>query len=56
MNDLVAAAHLYLAQYGYPALFVVLFTESFGLPLPGETFLIAANLLAMKGQFSIAAR
>lgn len=55
MNDLVAAAHPYLAQYGYTALFVVLFTESFGLPLPGETFLIAANLLAMKGQLSLAA-
>ena len=33
----------------------MLFTESFGLPLPGETFLIAANLLAMKGQLSLAA-
>ena len=55
MNDLVSAGHPYLAQYGYTALFIVLFTESFGMPLPGETFLIAANVLAMKGQLSIVA-
>lgn len=55
MNDLVTAAHPYLAQYGYKALFVALFTESFGLPLPGETFLIAATLLAINGELSIVA-
>ena len=55
MNDLVAVAHPYLAQYGYTALFVVLFTESFGLPLPGETVLIAATLLAINGHLSIVA-
>ena len=55
MNDLVAAAHPYLVQYGYTVLFAVLFTESFGLPLPGETFLIGATLLAINGQLGIAA-
>jgi membrane protein DedA with SNARE-associated domain len=53
MDSLVAAAHPYLSQYGYKALFAVLFTESFGFLLPGETFLIGATLLAMKGQFDI---
>ena len=55
MNDLVAAAHPYLVQYGDTVLFAVLFTESFGLPLPGETFLIGATLLAINGQLGIAA-
>ncbi|KIO48587.1 DedA family protein [Nitrosospira sp. NpAV] len=55
MSNLVAAVHPYLAQYGYTALFAVLFTESFGLPLPGETFLIAATLLAVNEQLSIVA-
>lgn len=53
MDSLVAAAHPYLSQYGYKALFAVLFTESFGFLPPRETFLIGATLLAMKGQFDI---
>ena len=40
-------------KHGYTALFAVLFTESFGFLLSGETFLIGATLLAMKGQFDI---
>jgi hypothetical protein len=48
MDSLVAAAHPYLSQYGYKALFAMLFTESFGFLVPGETFLIGATLLAMK--------
>lgn len=53
MNSLLATAHPYIVQYGYGALFGVLFTESLGLPLPGETFLIAASLLAVQGQLNI---
>jgi hypothetical protein len=45
MNSLLATVHPYIAQYGYGALFAVLFAESFGLPLPGETFLVAASFL-----------
>lgn len=40
MNSLLATAYPYIIQYGYGALFGVLFVESLGLPLPGETFLI----------------
>lgn len=54
MNALLAIAHPYLAQYGYWVLFAVLFAESFGLPLPGETFLLAASFLASQGQMHIA--
>ena len=44
-----------LNQYGLILLFVVVGLESFGLPLPGETALIAAAVLANNGHFSIAA-
>jgi membrane protein DedA with SNARE-associated domain len=53
MNSLLATAHPYVFQYGYGALFGVLFAESFGLPLPGETFLVAASFLAVQGQLNI---
>ena len=53
MNSLLATAHPYIIQYGYGALFGVLFAESLGLPLPGETFLVAASFLAVQGQLNI---
>lgn len=42
-----------LREYGYGALFVSVFLESFGLPLPGETLIIAAALLAAEGELHI---
>ena len=53
MNALLATAQPYLAEYGYGALFAVLFAESLGMPLPGETFLIASSFLASRGQMHI---
>ena len=53
MNILLSTAHPFIAQYGYGALFGVLFAESFGLPLPGEAFLITASFLATQGQLNI---
>ncbi len=53
MNSLLVTAHPYILQYGYGALFGMLFAESIGLPLPGETFLIAAAFLAAQGQLNI---
>jgi membrane protein DedA with SNARE-associated domain len=53
MNVLLATAHPWLAQYSYGALFAVLFAESFGLPFPGETFLVASSFLASQGQMRI---
>jgi membrane protein DedA with SNARE-associated domain len=44
-----------LNQYGLILLFVVVGLESFGVPLPGETALIAAAVLADRGHFSIEA-
>src|SRR6202795_4584793 len=39
---------------GLPLLFVVVMIESFGIPLPGETALIAFGVLAAQGHYSIA--
>lgn len=47
-------AHL-LDHYGLLLLFVVVALESFGLPLPGETALIAAAVLAERGHFALLA-
>lgn len=43
----------YLAHYGYPVIFVVIFIESFGVPAPGQTLLIAAAVLAVHGKLNI---
>jgi len=53
MNSLLVTAHPFIIQYGYGALFGVLFAESFGLPLPGEAFLVTASFLATQGQLNI---
>jgi membrane protein DedA with SNARE-associated domain len=44
--------HFFIA-HGLPLLFVVVMLESFGLPLPGETALIAFGVLAAEGHYSI---
>ncbi len=45
----------FLTQYGLPILFAVVMVESFGIPLPGETALIAFGVLAAQGHYSVAA-
>ncbi len=40
-------------RWGYLAVFGTIFLEDFGLPLPGETMLITAGVLAGLGQLSI---
>jgi membrane protein DedA with SNARE-associated domain len=49
----LAAVQPYLQEYGYVAVFVVLFLESFGAPVPGESLLIAAALLAAHGDLHV---
>jgi membrane protein DedA with SNARE-associated domain len=49
---LAAVTHFFIA-HGLPLLFVVIMLESFGLPLPGETALIAFGVLAAQGHYSI---
>ena len=43
----------YLDHYGYFAIFGALFLEDFGVPMPGETLLIAGALLATHGSLNI---
>ncbi len=45
----------YIAAYGAWALFVIVYLESFGAPLPGESALIASSLLALRGTLHIEA-
>ncbi|SCY58631.1 DedA family protein [Microvirga guangxiensis] len=42
-----------IAAYGVLALFLILYFESFGVPLPGESALITVSLLAAHGDHAI---
>ena len=44
----------FFTHHGLPLLFAVVMIESFGIPLPGETVLIAFGVLAAEGHYSIA--
>jgi membrane protein DedA with SNARE-associated domain len=43
----------FFTQHGLPVLFAGVMIESFGLPLPGETALIAFGVLASQGHYDI---
>jgi membrane protein DedA with SNARE-associated domain len=43
----------FFTSHGLPLLFGVVMLESFGIPLPGETVLIAFGVLASQGHYSI---
>lgn len=45
----------YITAYGALALFIIVYFESFGAPLPGESALIASSLLALHGTLNIEA-
>jgi membrane protein DedA with SNARE-associated domain len=49
---LAAVTHFFIT-HGLPLLFVVVMLESFGVPVPGETALIAFGVLAAQGHYSI---
>src|SRR5207237_8210016 len=44
----------FFTNNGLPLLFAVVLIESFGIPVPGETALIAFGVLAAQGHYSIA--
>lgn len=50
----LAIAQPWLEQYGYFALFASVFLEGFGMPTPGESLIVAASLLAGRGDMHIA--
>ena len=43
----------FFTHHGLPLLFLVIMLESFGIPLPGETALIAFGVLASQGDYGI---
>jgi membrane protein DedA with SNARE-associated domain len=51
--DLVHHLEGYLEAYGYFAVFVIVGIESAGVPLPGETILVAAAILAGQGKLHL---
>jgi membrane protein DedA with SNARE-associated domain len=53
LHDLVQIAKPYLEHYGYAAIFGCIFLENVCFPVPGESLLIAAALLASHGQMQI---
>ena len=52
-NDGTSFIEPYIRQYGLYAIFVIVYLESLGAPLPGESALVAASLLATRGDFAI---
>lgn len=48
-------AHPYLKSYGYTAVFFGVFVESFGVPAPGQSLIIAGAVLAVQGDMHIVA-
>jgi len=53
MTPLVETVRPYINHYGYWAIFFGVFLESLGLPLPGETLIIVAGLVAAKGVLNL---
>jgi membrane protein DedA with SNARE-associated domain len=51
--DLVHDLHGYLATYGYLAIFAIVGMESAGVPMPGETVLVASAILAGEGKLHL---
>ena len=45
--------HQFVAEYGYFAIFLLVALESAGVPMPGETALVSAAVLAGRGDFHI---
>ncbi len=52
LASLINVSHL-VETFGYPLLFLVVMAESSGVPIPGETALIAAGVLASQGKLQI---
>ena len=52
MNSLFSLTHFF-TSHGLPLLFAVVLLESLGIPLPGETALIAFGILASQGNYAI---
>lgn|SRR5690348_1439710 len=52
-TDIAHLVHQYVRDYGYLAVFVGIFLEDFGLPVPGETLLVTAAAFAGREALNI---
>ncbi|MFA0412641.1 DedA family protein [Vibrio renipiscarius] len=53
INELLNAMSPILAQYGYLALAVSISLEGIGIPMPGQSLMIAASILASRGVMNL---
>ncbi|KAA0695553.1 DedA family protein [Neorhizobium sp. P12A] len=53
LHETTLLIEAFVRDYGLIALFIILYFESFGAPLPGESATIGASVLAIRGDFSI---
>jgi membrane protein DedA with SNARE-associated domain len=54
-SQIFSAIEPWIADYGVAVVFVILTLESFGMPLPGESLLIVASIMAGRGSLSFSA-
>lgn len=53
VKAIIVHAEPILTKYGYAGIFLCNFAEGFGVPLPGQTLLMAGALLALEGHYAI---
>ena len=53
MHDGIALIEPYVATYGALAVFVIIYFESLGAPLPGESLLVAVSAIAARGDINL---
>jgi membrane protein DedA with SNARE-associated domain len=53
LHEALSLIEPYLREYGLTAIFVIIYLESLGAPLPGESALLATSALAVRGDFLI---
>jgi membrane protein DedA with SNARE-associated domain len=53
LTDILAGVRHFLESYGYLSVGVFVFLESFGMPVPAETLLVSASIVAAKGKLDI---
>ncbi len=53
LHEAIAVAEPYVREYGLIAILAIIYLESLGAPLPGETALIGTAALAARGDFNI---
>ena len=54
LHEALALIEPWVATYGVLAIFLIVYLESLGLPLPGESALVAAGVLSARGDLDIA--